>query len=334
MALRFGFVGFRHGHIYSLVKEVEASHKTDLVAACEEHVDTRAEATAKGVVLTHNSAEDLIAHADCDVIGIGDYYTRRGSLVIAALKAGKHAITDKPLCTSLDELDEIARLAKEKKLSVGCMFTMRGSRQMHGLRQLILGGAIGEVHAISFGGQHPLNLGSRASWYFEPGKHGGTINDIGVHAIDAIPWMTGLQFKTINAARCWNAFAPEYPHFKDGAQMMLTMTNGCGVLGDVSYFMPDQGGYSLPYYWRMTIWGREGVLETATVSQTVTQTVNGRLEHQPLPEVPTGYFEQFLKDIEGQSEPNDLTTEEVIASSRTVLKIQQAGDEGLREVDL
>jgi predicted dehydrogenase len=212
------------------------------------------------------------------------------------------------------------------------MFTMRGSRQMNGLRNIIREGAIGEVHAISFGGQHPLNLDSRARWYFEPGKHGGTITDIGVHAIDALPWMTGLEFETINAARCWNAFAPEFPHFKDGGQMMLTMNNGCGVLGDVSYFMPDQGGYASPHYWRVTIWGREGLLETSTASQSVTQTVNGELVDRELPDVKENYFDYFVKDIEGKSSGDDLVTSAVIKSSRAVLKIQQAADEGLREV--
>ena len=330
MALRFGFAGFQHGHIHSLYKKVNETEGYEVVAAGDDHAEARAEASAKGAAITHESVEDLIANADCDVVAIGDYFARRGSLAIAALKAGKHAIADKPLCTSLEEIKEMDRLTKETGLKVGCMLTMRGSRQMNGLRNLIREGAIGEVHAISFGGQHPLNLDSRAKWYFEPGKHGGTITDIGIHAIDAIPWMTGLEFETINAARCWNAFAPDYPHFEDGGQMMLTMDNGCGVLGDVSYFMPDKGGYSSPYYWRMTIWGREGVLETATASKAIIQTVNGELVERPLAEVKESYFEQFVKDIQG--EDVELNSAAVIHSMRAVLKIQQAADEGLREV--
>jgi predicted dehydrogenase len=332
MAIRFGFVGFRHGHIYSLLNKVNETEGVEVVAACEEDAETRKEAVGKGVNITHNSAADLIENADCDVIATGDYFANRGSVMIAALKAGKHAISDKPMCTDLAEIDEIEQLANEKNLKVGCMFTMRGSRQMNGLRNIIREGAIGEVHAISFGGQHPLNLDSRARWYFEPGKHGGTITDIGVHAIDALPWMTGLEFETINAARCWNAFAPAFPHFKDGGQMMLTMNNGCGVLGDVSYFMPDQGGYASPHYWRVTIWGREGLLETSTASQSVTQTVNGELVDRELPDVKENYFDYFVKDIEGKSSGDDLVTSAVIKSSRAVLKIQQAADEGLREV--
>ena len=330
MAWRFGFVGFQHGHIYSLHKKVVETDGFEVVAAGDDTEEVRAEARGKGVDITHDSVEDLIANADCDVIAIGDYFVRRGSLAIAALKVGKHAIADKPLCTSWDEIKEMDRLTKETGLKVGCMLTMRGSRQMNGLRNLIRDGAIGEVHAISFGGQHPLNLGSRAKWYFEPGKHGGTITDIGIHAIDALPWMTGLEFVTINAARCWNAFAPEFPHFEDGGQMMLTMNNGCGVLGDVSYFMPDTGGYSSPYYWRITIWGRDGVLETATVSKTIKQTVDGELVERPLADGGLSYFDQFVGDIQG--EDVELDSAAVIHSMRTVLKIQQAADEGLREV--
>lgn len=332
MAIRFGFVGFRHGHIFSLVNKVQETDGFEVVAACEEDDAARQEALDKGLEITHDSAKDLIENADCDVIATGDYFANRGSVIIAALRAGKHAISDKPLCTSLDEVNEIERLAQEKNLRVGCMLTMRGSRQFNGLRNMIKAGDVGEVHAISFGGQHPLNLDTRARWYFEPGKHGGTITDIAIHAIDALPWMTGLDYDTINAARCWNAFAPEFPHFKDGGQMMLTMKNGCGVLGDVSYFMPDQGGYASPYYWRTTIWGREGVLETATTAKTIKQTVNGELIDRDLPEVKENYFDYFVRDIQGGSSGDDLTTADVITSSRAVLKIQQAADEGLREV--
>ena len=114
--------------------------------------------------------------------------------------------------------------------------------------------------------------------------------------------------------------------------MMLTMNNGCGVLGDVSYFMPDKGGYSLPYYWRITIWGRDGVLEPATVAKTIKQTVDGALVERPLADGGLSYFDQFVGAIRG--EDVELDSAAVIRSMRTVLNIQQAADEGLREVIL
>ncbi len=97
----------------------------------------------------------------------------------------------------------------------------------------------------------PLILGKRPAWYFEPGKHGGTLNDIGVHAIDLIPWMTGRSIVEVTAARAWNARVPQFPAFQDAGQMMLKLDNGGSVMGDVSYLNPDAASNYTPrsQYW-------------------------------------------------------------------------------------
>ena len=256
-------------------------------------------------------------------------------MLVKALERGKHVIADKPLCTGMDDLNRIEELSREKGLKVGCMLTMRDSGQFIGVRELIQAGRIGAIHAIAFGGQHPLLLESRAEWYFEEGKHGGTITDIGIHAIDALPWITGLEWAKINAARCWNAFAPEYPHFADAGQMMLEMKNGCGVLGDVSYFAPDRAGYRMPYYWRTTFWGRDGVIETATTAKEIHLLGKDDDEVQILPLAPAqkgGHLRAFLADIAGETPHNGLDTAAVLRSARQVIRIQQAADGGEREV--
>ena len=52
----------------------------------------------------------------------------------------------------------------------------------------------GDLVTISFGGQHALNYrpgdaDGRAEWYFEEGKHGGTLTDIAVHGVDISQWI-------------------------------------------------------------------------------------------------------------------------------------------------
>ncbi|MCC7265628.1 MAG: Gfo/Idh/MocA family oxidoreductase [Candidatus Latescibacteria bacterium] len=334
MPLKLAFAGFRHGHIRSLYELAGHSAGIAVVAAAEDDAATR-QALAGRVHFTHEACEGMLAEVECDAVAIGDYYARRGSLAIAALKRGRHVISDKPLCTSLAELDQIEALARAGGLKVGCMLTMRDSATTLGLRALVQEGALGPLHAISFGGQHPLMLGSRPSWYFEPGQHGGTLNDIGIHAFDALPWITGLEFITLNAARSWNAFAPRFPHFQDGGQVMLTMEGGCGVLGDVSYFSPDRAGYSLPLYWRLTLWGREGVAETSATAKEIRVAAanDEHLRQLPLPPGREGgYLHDFLADIVGR--PVDLDTGAVLKAARLSLRIQQAADQGLREVPL
>ncbi len=334
MPLKMAFAGFRHGHIRSLYELAGRSAGVEVVAAAEDDVPTR-QALAGKVRFTHEACERMLAEVQCDAVAIGDYYARRGGLAIAALERGRHVISDKPLCISLGELDQIETLARTRGLKVGCMLTMRDSATTLGLRALVQEGALGPLHAISFGGQHPLMLGSRPGWYFEPGKHGGTLNDIGIHAFDALPWLTGLEVRTINAARSWNAFAPQSPHFHDGGQVMLTMDGGCGVLGDVSYFSPDRAGYSLPLYWRLTLWGREGVAETSATASAISLALarDEKLRALPLPPGREGgYLQDFLADVEGR--PAELDTRAVLKAARLALRIQQAADQGLREVRL
>ena len=337
--IRIAFVGFRHGHINSLYTLARQMPGVRVVAACEEHEGTRRQLAAAGAIdVTHDDAARLLDEVACDVVAIGDAFGLRGGRAVAALEAGRHVIVDKPLCTRLQELERIRQLSAAGGLAVGCMLTMRDAAGSRAARELVRAGAIGEVHAIQFGGQHPLLYGSRADWYWEPGMHGGTINDIGIHAIDGIPWITGLRFARVEAARCWNAFATDVPHFHDGAQMMLTMDNGCGVLGDVSYHAPDAAGYSMPYYWRTTFWGRDGVLEIASTADHValTPAASKSTEQRPLPAGDQGgYFRAFLKAVRGETpDAGEATTLDVLASSELALRVQAAADAGQTQVSL
>jgi predicted dehydrogenase len=331
--IRLAFVGFRHGHITSLYDLAGRMDGVQIVGACEEHEPTRLALAERGSVeFTHDDAARMLDELDCDAIAVGDAFGLRGNRAIAALQSGRHVIVDKPLCTRLEELAEIRQLTQQKGLQAGCMLTMRDAAGTIAARRLIGAGTIGEIHAIQFGGQHPLMRDSRPDWYWEPGMHGGTINDIGIHAIDSIPFVTGLQFARVEAARCWNAFAGDVPHFNDGAQMMLSMDNGCGVIGDVSYHAPNAAGYSMPYYWRMTFWGTEGVIETSTNSDhlALTTATSKETERRELPEANSGgYFRAFLKTIRGQSlEDGELSTEDVLDSAERVLRVQAAADSG------
>jgi predicted dehydrogenase len=214
------------------------------------------------------------------------------------------------------------------------MLDMRSNGALRLLQRLISENELGEIVALSFGGQHPLNYGSRAGWYFEDGKHGGTINDIAIHALDLLPWLTGKNVKTINAARNWNARLPQVPHFKDAAQMMLTLENGAGVLGDVSYASPDSHGYTFPLYWRVTVWGDGGVAEFEYNTKTLKLFKNGEKEGrdvEPDEAAPGEYLNAFLQQIGGEKNVA-LSTEDVLRSSRLSLQVQNAADEGATNV--
>jgi len=327
--IRLAFMGLRHGHIFSLYDLARNHPEVEIVAACEEDAATRVSLADTDYPVTHDDYRRMLDEVPCDTVAVGEYYGKRGAVAIEALRRSKHVIADKPICTSLDELEEMARLSRKGGLAVGCQLDLRDNPVAIGLRNVVREGLIGEVAAISFTGQHPLRYQcGRPDWYFEEGKHGGTINDIGIHAIDFIPWATGLRIAKIEAARGWNARLPQVPYFQDGGQMMLTLSNGAGVLGDVSYYAPDSFNYSLPQYWRITLWGTEGVVEGG-MNVPLALYRNGAEKPQmlPLPPATSGaYLTSFLQEVRGETEGVTLTTAEVLESARMTLAIQQEAD--------
>jgi len=336
MSIRFAFAGFRHGHIYALVNEVKARPGLALVAACEEDAATRKEVQASGrVEVTHDDFAAMLREVDCDVVAIGDYYARRGAMALAALQAGRHVILDKPICITMAELDAIAHESRERGLRVGCQLDMRSNPKLLTMRRLIREGFIGEPQTVCITGQHPLNMATRPQWYFQPGCHGGTITDIGIHAIDLLPWLTGQRLTEVTAARAWNAKPKTAPFFKDCAQFMLQMENGGGVLGDVSYLSPDHCGYSVRQYWRITVHGEGGVLETQNGEKTIYCARNGdpAAQERAVDEGPSGsYLDDFLNDIAGNLTACNLTTAGILHSMRQTLIVQQAADSGKTNV--
>lgn len=330
MSHKIAFAGFRHPHILGLWDRANDHKDCEIVGAWENDPATRKELEAAGKVrLTHDSFESLLTESGATIVAIGDTYARRGGLAIAALKAGKHIISDKPLCTDLNELAEIERLSEEKNLSVGCQLDLREAGMLRRLQKVIQAGTLGKICTINAFGQHPLRYGVRAAWYFEPGQHGGTINDIGVHLIDLAPWLTGSPWKSILAARAWNAKAVEAPHFNDCAQFLATLENGASCFGDLSYLAPDAIGFTLPQYWRVTVHGTKGMAETSYNSDTVTVVTDDDKTPQALPaltDTPAGYLQDFFDEIAGSPSTTGLTTSSVLATARQSLELQALAD--------
>lgn len=324
---KIAFAGFRHGHIFALYNQVKECNDIELIGCWEEDAEAR-EAAEKnhGVVFNFATFEDVL-NSDADIVAIGDYYGRRGELTIASLKAGKHVMADKPLCTSLEQLDEIEKLSKEKNLKVGCMLSLRYSKYTAVAKELISSGKLGDIHAISFNGQHGLDYGSRPMWYFEEGKHCGVINDISIHGIDLVEYLTGLKLKNVTAARTWNAFATEKPDFKDCAQFMAELDNGCGLMADVSYAAPCHVEYGIPYYWQFLIWGSKGMIRFAEDGKPLEAYIDyaDKVQYIEGVECKNNHITDFIDEINGKTDLL-ICTEEVLRSQRDTLTIQNVAN--------
>lgn len=332
MIIKIALAGARHAHASDLVKLAKNTPGASFAGAWEEDAAARAAYAAKGISFNYASYEELLSDSEIGVVMICDYYGRRGELAIKALEAGKHVLADKPLCTSTDELYAITRLSAQNGLKVGCLLTARYSAATAAAKALINAGELGMVRSVSFTGQHPLMFGKRPGWYFEDRKHGGTINDIAIHGIDLLRYLTGFGVKEINTARTWNAYAKSSPAFRDSAQFMVMLKGGAGVIADVSYSSPDSFGYRMPTYWQFRVWCDRGMFEFNAEGDSVTVYKNGETEPVRIigSKPQASSLSDLLAEIGGR-QPEILSTNDVLASTRDVLMIQRFADEKLAD---
>lgn len=317
--MNIAFAGFRHGHIFSLYNKAE---KYANITGCFEEDKKERELIekTKGICFNYQSYEDILNDTCVDAVAIGDYYGKRGKMVIRALKHGKNVICDKPICTSIDELDEIEKLVTDTGLKVSCMLDLRYMPQIQKAKEIIRSNEIGKIHIISFTGQHPLDYETRPGWYFEEGKHGGTINDIAIHGIDLVRYITGENLTKIDFARCWNAFAAKSPEFKDCAQFNVRMGN-MTVTGDVSYSAPSFG---LPFYWNFCFWGEKGMLNFNRIDRNLYIYKKDGKEVIGCENVLSDYMIDFIDEVCGKN--HFFNSSDTLKSQRQVLEIQRFSD--------
>lgn len=319
------FAGLRHRHIFELYRMVKDHPGYSFAGAFENDPGSADYAESVGMECQYPSYEALLADPAVEAVALGGCFGDRGQMAIDALRAGKHVIADKPLCTTLTQLDEIERLAYSTGKKVTAMFNMRYEPRITALRDLVRSGELGEVNNVYFGGQHPLQYGRRPMWYFDTPKHGGTINDIAIHGIDILAFALGMKRFTIESARCWNKYAEKQPDFRDSAQFMLTAENGAGILADVSYAVPDGIEFSIPLYWEFRLWGTGGVAEFS-LSKDLVFYKKGSSVPTVLPdkEPDSDFLSDFLNIV--SEKEACLPMKDVFSSTRIALEIQSAAD--------
>ena len=317
------FAGFRHSHIFSLYNYMQKNDEINIVGCFEADEDTKKDVTEKrGLNFNYNSYEELLNDSNVEVVAIGDCFGNRGKMAIDALRHGKHVFCDKPICTRLEELYEIRELSVKNNLQVGCMLDLRYMAQVSKVKEILRNDEIGKVHIVSFTGQHGLDYATRPRWYYEENKHGGTINDIGIHGLDLIRFITGKNLTKVDCAKTWNAFADKEPDFKDSAQFMVDM-EGMAVMADVSYAAPSFRGI-LPTYWDFKFWGTKGLL-SFNLKESNIHIYSGEERIIECEKLPTVYVEDFIKEIKGIK--TEFNTVDILDSQEQILKIQKIADE-------
>ena len=174
-----------------------------------------------------------LADPSIDIVYVGTPVFLHASQTIAALKAGKHVLCEKPLGMNYTEAAAMNRAAAEAGKIFGAAYYRRMYPKVRRAKELLRGGAIGQpvlAELNCHGGIHDL-AGPRA-WLANPAMSGGgPLFDIASHRIDVCNFWFGKPVRV--AAQLSNAV--HSLAVEDNATILIEYTGGVRGIVDVRW---------------------------------------------------------------------------------------------------
>jgi len=118
--------------------------RCEIVAICDREAD-RASAAARefGVPVVTGDYRELLKRDDIDIIDVVTGDSEHLEINVAAVEAGKHVLSEKPVAHDFRDVRRVADLAAEKGLKTKVGFTFRYSPAVRYLKDLIDSGSLG-----------------------------------------------------------------------------------------------------------------------------------------------------------------------------------------------
>jgi myo-inositol 2-dehydrogenase/D-chiro-inositol 1-dehydrogenase len=149
-------------HLESYARFVPEAEVTAIFSRSAE----RAERVARhwGIPRWFTDIEQVIAEADCDVVDICLPNVLHHRATLAAARAGKHVIIEKPLCMTLDEADEMIAVCHQQGRLLMYAEELCFAPKYERVRRLVGEGAVGDVYMLK---QLEKHSGPHSDWFWD-----------------------------------------------------------------------------------------------------------------------------------------------------------------------
>jgi predicted dehydrogenase len=134
---------------------------------------------------------DLVALDDLDVVDVCTPNRTHAPVALAALRAGKHVLCEKPLATTADEVRALAGAAGESGRVLMAAQHLRFEPVSRQLKALVDGGMLGDVYYARAQWLRRRWVPARPTFTERRLSGGGPALDIGVHVLDLAYWLLG-----------------------------------------------------------------------------------------------------------------------------------------------
>ena len=183
-------MGKRHG------ESINAQPGMIVTAVCDLDAERTkaAEHDFAGTIKTYNDMSKFLSSSDVELVIQILPHNIHADACIAASEAGKHVVSEKPFCITLDEADRMIEAAQKAGTVTTCFHNRRWDGDFLAALHLIRQGAIGDVYHMDAGS---ASYGEPGTWWrSDKSISGGEMYDWGAHCCD---WLLNLSNKRIKS---------------------------------------------------------------------------------------------------------------------------------------
>jgi myo-inositol 2-dehydrogenase/D-chiro-inositol 1-dehydrogenase len=265
--VRVGVVGAGNmgaDHVNTLHRWVSGAEVTRVADVDEE----RAAAVARTVpgARPGDDAFSLIGDPEVDAVVIASHDTTHADLAVAAVRAGKPVLCEKPLAPTVQECLRVVRAEEAAARGLISLGFMRRFDPAYGeLRAAVTSGELGAallVHCVSRGVSSAPGCTDELS-----------VTGSAIHEFDTVPWLLGSPIAEV----AWHAARPTGTVTGLREPQVMLLRTADGVLATVETFLNAGYGYDV----RCEVVGERGALALAGSGRVVSDSARARSAAYP-----------------------------------------------------
>ena len=306
--MKICFIG-NCGHTGQALKYLKTREDAELCGMAPWSADEGMTKSCDPAIPFYSDCIQMLDQVCPDLAVVSPVFGLTGQAILACAKRGINVFAEKPIASSLAELETVREAVRTSGIKFCAMHYLRYAPAFYHGARMVKDGEIGDLRMIT--AQKSYKYGTRPAWYGNRTLYGGTIPWVGIHAIDWVYHFAGKRFLSVSA----QSFGRD-PEL--AALCRFEMENGLMASVNIDYYRPD----TAPTHDddRIRCVGTDGILEVRD-GKILLMNQKGCFEMTPgeAPEL----LEEFLDGREV------LDAEEIFYLTRGTLCARDAADRGI-----
>ena len=240
------------------IQAINATTQAQVTAVYSSRSQDPAELSARhgGSIQTYTDLNVLLQRPDIHAVSICSYPHQHMAHAVAAARAGKHIILEKPISLSLADAQAIAGAVKAAGVKTCVCFECRFSSQFLATKAVIDAGLLGRLHYGEVDYYHGIGPWyGQFRWNVREDGGGSSLLSAGCHAMDALLLCMGSDVESVTSLATTSSNS-DFAQYQYPTTSVTILRFKSGAIGKVASVIDCLQ----PYYFHTHLVGSEGSL--------------------------------------------------------------------------